>query len=291
MLGGLVLAGVVLTAIASVAWSAPGDPLRNKVALEGYCPVCVVDAGKWVRGDALHQVTYDGQTYYFPSDEQRQMFLADPAKYVPALGGDCTVCYAKMQKRVPGNIRHAARHDGRLYLFPSDDEKRAFLANPAEFADADLALAGNCAVCKAMAGKTVPGKREIAAIHDGLRYLFPSDRERQAFQADPAKYAAGKAVGETTRPASFTTSAVSVIGRSGCAACEHGVTPLGAPDELGLAVNTPDGKVYVIEDAHRLYPQVYKDRFSHLQLKVSGEILKERGKTTWLKPSELSVIN
>ena len=78
------------------------------VALQGYCPVCIIKMKKWVKGNPNIQATYDGKTYYFPSSEQKGMFLSDPAKYVPALGGDCTVCLAKMGERVPGTVHHAA---------------------------------------------------------------------------------------------------------------------------------------------------------------------------------------
>jgi len=167
ILAGLVLLGAML---AQLAWSAPADSQGTSLALEGYCPICVTNMGKWVKGSPDYQATYDGKTYHFPSEREREMFLSDPAKYVPALGGDCTVCFAKMNKRVPGNIRHVALHDGRLYLFPSEKEKQAFLSNPAAYANVDLAFGGNCPVCLAHMGKQVPGKPEFAAVHNGFRY-------------------------------------------------------------------------------------------------------------------------
>ena len=139
MLGGLVLLVAVL---AQLAWSAPASSPGSDVALEGYCPVCVTKMGKWVKGNVANRATYDGKTYYFPSQREREMFVSDPAKYVPALGGDCTVCYAKMKKRVPGNIRHASFHDGRLFLFLNADAHKMFQAEPATYANADLALGG-----------------------------------------------------------------------------------------------------------------------------------------------------
>jgi YHS domain-containing protein len=277
---------LILGAAAVAVWGA--EPA--KVGLEGYCPVCILKMKAWVRGSPQHQATYDGITYRFPSDKGKQMFLADPASFVPALGGDCTVCWAKMGKRVPGNIRHAVFHGKRLYLFTSEKQKEAFRGNPAPFANVDLALDGNCAVCLAHMGKPVPGRPEFTAIHRGLRYLFPSDRERQAFLANPDKYAE-KPRGARVTPASLTRQLITVEGRSGCAGCEHGVTPIGASDTLGLAVNTPDGHVYVVEDAHQLYPKLYKDRFSGQQLRVSGEILRQKGKITWVRPKELNVVN
>ena len=65
---------------------------QSSLALGGYCPVCVIEMKKWVRGNPEHQVTYAGKTYRFPGEKQKQTFLANPTKYVPALGGDCTVC-------------------------------------------------------------------------------------------------------------------------------------------------------------------------------------------------------
>ncbi len=247
-----------------------------KLGLGGYCPVCIVEGKKWVRGKSEFQTTYDGVTYRFPGIGPKQKFLANPARYVPALGGDCVVCYAKAGKRVPGSIYHAAFYRSRLYLFPSQREKQAFLSKPAEFENADLALKGECAVCLAKMKKHVPGKPEFTAIHNGLRYQFPSDGERQMFLKKPARFS--------------VKEHVTLRGRSGCAACDHGVTPIGAPDELGLAVTTPDGQVIVVEDAHTKWPAIYKARFEGKQVEVKGRIIRVRGKIKWLQPTALRVV-
>ena len=78
-----------------------------RIGLGGYCPVCILDANKWVKGSPEHQATYDGVTYYLPEEAIKQKFLANPAKYVPALGGDCIVCYVKLGKRVPGSVNYS----------------------------------------------------------------------------------------------------------------------------------------------------------------------------------------
>ena len=158
-----------------------------RIGLGGYCPVCILDANKWVKGSPEHQATYDGVTYYFPEEAIKQKFLANPAKYVPALGGDCIVCYVKLGKRVPGSVNYSARYDNRLFLFPGAEQQQAFLSNPKEFANADLALNGDCSVCLVHANKHVAGKPEFAEIKDGLRYLFVSAREQAAFRKDPAR--------------------------------------------------------------------------------------------------------
>ena len=115
-------------------------------------------------------------------------FMANPAKYVPALGGDCILCYANMNKRVAGTVHHAATRNGRLYLFPSAKEKSEYVANPSKYDNTDLAANGNCVVCQVEMGKAQPGSPEFTAVHNGLRYLFPSDKQRQMFLTNTTKY-------------------------------------------------------------------------------------------------------
>ncbi len=176
------------------------------LALEGYCPVSILEMRKWVKGDPAFSVVYDGRTYLFANAQGKQMFEANTAKYVPALGGDCAVALVEMGKRIPGNIRHASFHGGRLYLFSNENAHKMFRAEPAKYADADLAYGGNCVVCRVGMQQTVPGKPELAVVHKGLRYLFASDDQRNEFLANPAKYevsatgAPPSGAGSATRP-------------------------------------------------------------------------------------------
>ncbi len=274
-----------------------------EVGLEGYCPVCVIKYGKWVKGKAEHNATFDGVTYYFPGKDVRDMFQKDPAAYVPALGGDCIVCLAKAGKRVPGDIQFAALKNDRLYLFPSDKERQVFNDSPNQFANTDIAVDGKCIVCKVKAGKVVDGSPQFTALHDGLRYLFPSDRERQAFAASPAEFVAadsrmrehsmmrkGDSMQKDSKEMMTSTSLIRIQGTTACAACEFGVTPINAPEELGLAVTTSDGQVYVIEESHSRWPKLYKDRFDGVRVAVSGNVIKTKGNVTWIKPSQLKTL-
>ena len=277
------------------------------VGLSGYCPVCIIDMKKWVRGSAQYQAVYDGKTYRFPNAEIKQTFLANPGKYVPALGGDCTVCLAKMGKRMPGSVFHAAYHKGRLYLFPGDDQKQMFVADPTAFANVDVALNGMCSVCRVEMNKEMPGDPQYAAFHDGMRYLFPGEDQLKMFHANPAKYVPQRggqppALGAPQSKAaplnptgesvvSALRSVVTVTGTSTCAGCEHGVAPIGAPDELGLGLESKDGMLYVIEEAHQRYPDVYRGRFKKLTVKVRGTIVKADENVRWLDPQELRVLN
>jgi len=174
------------------------------LALEGYCPVSILEMQKWVKGNPAHRAVYDGRTYLFANAQGKQMFDANPAKYVPALGGDCVVALVEMGRRVPGNIRHASFQGRRLYLFSNENAHKTFRAEPAKYADADLAYGGNCVVCRVGMQRTVPGKPELAVVHKGLRYLFPSAEQRNEFLANPAKYEVSATDAPPSRPGSQT---------------------------------------------------------------------------------------
>ena len=118
------------------------------------------------------------------------MFLANPAKYAPALGGDCTVCLAAGKGRVPGSVQHAAIYKDRLFLFPSADIKSKFRNNVMQYEKTDLAMDGMCTVCKMDMGKEVPGDPRFTVVHKGMRYQFPGAEQRDTFLSNPAKYAA-----------------------------------------------------------------------------------------------------
>lgn len=259
------------------------------VALDGNCAVCLVNGMKVVAGKPEFAVVYDGQTYLFPSEEVKQKFQAAPEKYVPALKGDCTVCFAHHDGlRNPGKIDHVSFYQGRVFLFPNESIKTVFDKSPAEYADVDLACDGKCIVCKVDGGKDVPGKPEFTAIYQGLRYRFPSQAVMQKFQKDPAKYVTGLTAKQaSTKGTPAASELVSISGTTGCAACEYGVHPKQDPDELGLAVKSDDGKIYVIEGAHASHPDLYKSRFQSLKVSVKGKQIAHKGKFVWLEPQSI----
>lgn len=164
----------------------------NAVGLQGYCPVCVIEAKQWMKGTAQISANHDGKTYLFPSEEQKQMFLANPSKYTPILGGDCVVALIEMGKRVPGSVQFAALHEGHLYLFANEKAKGMFQANKEKYAHADVALGGKCSVCRVEMNQDVDGVPEFTSLHKGMRYLFPSEKQQQMFNQNPAKYEVAK---------------------------------------------------------------------------------------------------
>ncbi len=159
------------------------------LALGGACPVCLVKSDKVVVGKPEYASVYDGERYLFPGPDQQHMFDTNPAAFVPAMHGNCTVCKVEKRKDVPGIAEFHLMHDGRLYLFPSQKQLDMFKANPDRYADADLAMNGYCAVCKVEKGKDVKGRADLAVDYLGKRYLFPSRMQLDMFKNNPAKYA------------------------------------------------------------------------------------------------------
>ncbi len=162
--------------------------IANAVGLQGYCPVCVINMKKWVKGDAQFAAQYDGKTYLFPGDEQKQMFVNDPAKYTPILGGDCVVALVEIGKRVPGSLQFAALHEDHLYLFSNEQAKGMFQSNKEKYAHADIALGGKCTVCRVEMKQDVNGVAEFTSLYKGMRYLFPGQEQQQMFNQKPSKY-------------------------------------------------------------------------------------------------------
>ena len=80
---------------------------------------------------------------------------------------------------------------------------------------------------------------------------------------------------------------LTVTGRTACAGCDFGVGPIQNPEELGLAVNTDDGRVVIVEQAHKLYPDAYVNRYAGQRVRVSGRVIKQQGRFTWIEPTEL----
>ena len=86
---------------------------------------------------------------------------------------------------VKGTSRFAVRYDRRTYHFASRQSKQQFLKDPARYVPV---LGGDCVVCYADSGDRVAGSHQHALIHRQRLYLFPSERTKQRFAANPSLY-------------------------------------------------------------------------------------------------------
>lgn len=116
-----------LTAIASFA----AEPINTleKAGLFGYDPtgiairgadtVAYFTKGEYVPGSDSYTTRWSGATWKFSSQENLDLFVADPESYAPQYGGYCAYGVAKdaLVKIEPENFSIV---DGKLYLNYSD---------------------------------------------------------------------------------------------------------------------------------------------------------------------------
>ncbi|MEQ9518417.1 MAG: YHS domain-containing (seleno)protein [Parvibaculum sp.] len=91
------------------------DNANYTVGVAGYDLVSYQTNEKPLRGNGHHTVAHEGVTYLFSTAANRETFLADPAKYLPAYGGHCAFA-ASLGKKFFGDPEVWRVVDGRLYL-------------------------------------------------------------------------------------------------------------------------------------------------------------------------------
>ncbi|MEX2444253.1 MAG: YHS domain-containing (seleno)protein [Alkalispirochaeta sp.] len=98
---------------------------EDGVAIKGYDAVAYFTEGKPVQGSAEYTVEWDDATWWFSSEEHRQMFADDPERYAPKYGGYCA--YAASQGQVAeGDPELWTIHEDRLYLNLNERFQRRF---------------------------------------------------------------------------------------------------------------------------------------------------------------------
>ena len=84
------------------------------VMLDGY-DLVELCAGNEVPGTYKFAAQYEGATYYFTNEKNKQTFQKEAKKYAPQYGGHCAVSTA-MGMLEPGSIETASLVDGKLYV-------------------------------------------------------------------------------------------------------------------------------------------------------------------------------
>ena len=84
-------------------------------AIRGYDPVAYFTLGSAQKGDADITHDYKGATWHFASEENRDLFAANPEKYAPAYGGHCAFGLAQGHL-VPTDPNAWTIHNDKLYL-------------------------------------------------------------------------------------------------------------------------------------------------------------------------------
>ena len=110
-----------ILSLAAVCFSAtvlaqPKSGNAPGVAIKGYDPVSYFVNGKPLKGVASIAHDYDGSRYLFSSGKNRDLFAANPDRYVPQFGGLCSAGLAD-GRTVESDPTAFIVRDGKLYLF------------------------------------------------------------------------------------------------------------------------------------------------------------------------------
>ena len=95
------------------------DTLGHGVAIGGFDPVAYFPegGGKPAKGFVKRDFQYNGVTYRFASDANRDLFRATPDKYLPAYNGWCAWAMAELNAKVDVEPTAYEIYKGKLYVF------------------------------------------------------------------------------------------------------------------------------------------------------------------------------
>lgn len=122
-----------ITAIIEKKEQRPSDILG--LALEGFCPVELVESDNWVRGDGRICHVEQGIVFVFSSIEAKNKFVQNPAKYKPARFGCDVVQWEKNKTTTLGVREFGIRFREKTYLFSSRENLELFFNNPLRYAE------------------------------------------------------------------------------------------------------------------------------------------------------------
>lgn len=108
---------MVLSFFISAAGASTSNLNKDGVILEGYDVVSYFKSARPLKGSAQIKTQYQEATYWFSSEENKQLFLKDPAKYQPQFGGWCAYAVADSKSKVEVDPQSFLIQDGRLLLF------------------------------------------------------------------------------------------------------------------------------------------------------------------------------
>ncbi len=108
------LAAAILLSLASFA-SAEKIYTKDGLGASGYDVVAYFTDERATPGSREFTVEHEGATWRFVSEANRQLFLAEPERYLPRYGGYCA--YAVSQGQLASTDPYAWNiHEGKLFL-------------------------------------------------------------------------------------------------------------------------------------------------------------------------------
>ncbi len=93
------------------------------VAIEGYDPVAYFTEKRALRGIPEHSCEWQGKTWFFSSEKNRDQFLSEPERYAPQYGGHCASAIVD-GKLVNASPVKWATHNNKLYFYQNDRQRK-----------------------------------------------------------------------------------------------------------------------------------------------------------------------
>ena len=121
---------IVLLGCAAISAQTSASSSEAIIPLEGLDPVMLTQ-GKEVQGDVKFNVTRGKFQYIFASPANKATFEKDPSRYEIQLDGSC----ARMGAPTTGNPDLYTVHNGRIYIFGSEECQTVFKAAPEKYLD------------------------------------------------------------------------------------------------------------------------------------------------------------
>ncbi len=124
----LLVAGLLLTTTASQAASPIYKSLFSDLAVSGYDTVAFFTDNKAIKGNSDFSLEHQDATWHFVSQENLDLFQADPEKFAPQYGGYCAWAVAN-DDLASGDPELWTLFNGKLYLNYDTDVLSKWLAD------------------------------------------------------------------------------------------------------------------------------------------------------------------
>ncbi|MFT7641069.1 MAG: thiol-disulfide isomerase/thioredoxin [Pirellulaceae bacterium] len=108
-------------------------PNGSQIALDGFCPVTLIEKSQWVEANPQYGVVHRKRTYLFAGPEEQKKFLQDPDRFSPALSGFDPVRFVEEQRLVEGRREFGVYYDDMIFLFADDQALNHFSQAPAKY--------------------------------------------------------------------------------------------------------------------------------------------------------------
>lgn len=93
----IVFVGAKIKRVTPLAWGHKqvNTAMIGSEAINGYDPVAYFTANKAVKGDKAFTYSWNGATWYLSSQQNADLFKANPEKFAPQFGGYCAYAVSK----------------------------------------------------------------------------------------------------------------------------------------------------------------------------------------------------